>query len=138
MEGLLHGEPSLKGDWRVRLRVSGALVTDAKSMYDHLSKTGSMPTERQTLIDLLVARDLRKRGVVKLKWLSNHHMLADCLTKALNPNEVYRRFCELGLYSLVPTRAHEVQEETRLVLRQGQRERAKERKKASRASATPS
>ena len=64
-------------------------VTDSKSMFDHLGKSGSVPTERQTLIDMLVARDLHESGTIRLHCLPNRHMLADVLTKAVTPNEVY-------------------------------------------------
>ena len=65
LESLLHGEPEIQGDWRHRLTVPGFLVTDARSLYDHMHKTGSVPTERQTLIDLLIAKDLVEAGAVK-------------------------------------------------------------------------
>ena len=129
IENILHGEPDLGKDWRMSLKVPGIIVTDAKSMFDHLGKSGSVPVERQTLIDLLVARDLHENGAVSLRWLPNTHMLADILTKAVKPNEVYQRFRDRGLYSLVPTAEQEQEEDHILVLRQGQRQRAKERKK---------
>ena len=51
-ESLLRGEPECDSDWRRRGRVRGMLITDAKSLFDHLHKKGSIPQERQTLIDL--------------------------------------------------------------------------------------
>ena len=65
VECILHGEPNMQMDWRMRLKIPGVIVTDAKSLFDHLGKSGSIPTERQTLIDLLVARDLQENGAVK-------------------------------------------------------------------------
>ena len=70
IECILYGEPDLSGDWRMQLKVPGLVVTDAKSMYDHLSKSGSIPTERQTLIDLLVARDLHENGAISFTLAS--------------------------------------------------------------------
>ena len=128
IECMLYGEPDLTKDWRMHLKVPGLVVTDSKSMFDHLSKSGSIPTERQTLIDLLVARDLHEQGAVRLFWLPNKHMLADVLTKATNPNEVYTRYRDEGLFSLVPTVHQEEEEARRIALRQGQRRRAKEKK----------
>ena len=56
VENLIYGQPELRDtDWRVHLRVPGILVTDAKSLYDNLQKDGSLPAERQTLLDVLVA-----------------------------------------------------------------------------------
>ena len=111
IENILHGEPDLGKDWRMSLKVPGIIVTDAKSMFDHLGKSGSVPVERQTLIDLLVARDLHENGAVSLRWLPNTHMLADILTKAVKPNEVYQRFRDRGLYSLFPTAEQEQEED---------------------------
>ena len=129
IERLLHGGPDRSADWRMHLKVPGIIVTDAKSMYDHLGKSGSTPTERQTLIDLLVARDLQENGAIRLQWLPNKHMLADVLTKATAPNDVYVKFRDRGLYSLVPTEQQGTEEGRRIALRQGQRQRAKDRKK---------
>ena len=72
-------------DWQRSLAVPGIVVTDAKSLYDHLSSTGSVPKERQTLIDLLVARDLAESGAVQLRWAPTTHMTADMLTKLMVP-----------------------------------------------------
>jgi hypothetical protein len=128
LECMLFGEPDLTGHWRHRLKIPGVLVTDSKSLYDHLITTGSVPTERQTLIDLLVARDLHESDAVIMKWLPNRHMVADVLTKALTPNEVYDDLLRSNRYSLVPTENQVKDEAHRQELRRGQRQRAKERK----------
>ena len=128
IECMLYDEPDLTKDWRMHLKIPGLLVTDAKSMYDHLSKSGSIPTERHTLMDLLVARDLHEHGAVRLYWLPNKHMLADVLTKAVSPNEVYVKYRDQGLFSLVPTAQQEEEEAKRMALRQGHRQRAKDKK----------
>ena len=117
-------------DWRMHLKIPGIVVTDAKSLFDHLGKSGSIPTERQTLIDLLVARDLQENGAVKFHWLPNAHMIADVLTKATPVNDVYQKFRDLGLCSLAPTVQQVDDERRRLTLRQGQRQRAKLRKRS--------
>ena len=65
VETLLCGKPVLQDkDWRTELRIPGMLVTDAKSLYDNLQKDGSLPAERQTLLDVLVAKDLLDRAEV--------------------------------------------------------------------------
>ena len=110
------------------LKYPGILVTDAKSLYDHLTKTGSVPNEKGTMIDLLSTRDLNERKAIKIMWLPNRHMVADVLTKPLIPNEVYDRFAQQGILSLVPTEEQEEQESQRLAQRRAQRQRAKERK----------
>ena len=131
LECFLYGEPAeYAPDWRHKLKVPGVTVTDAKSLHDHLGKTGSVPEERQVLIDLLAARDLCEDEVVKVRWLPNQFMLADILTKAVRPNLVTEKFLRKGLFCLVPTQKQQDDEDRRLALRRGQRERAKERKAA--------
>ncbi len=129
-ESLLHGEPEFSENWRHKRKVPGTLVPDSKSLYDHLAKTGSISAQRQTLIDLLVASDLHESETASVKWVPNKHMEADVLTKAVVPNDVYRKLIKDNVYSLVPTEEHQVEEGGRKQLRQGQRQRAKERKKA--------
>ena len=59
VETLFYEQPELKGkDLRTGLRISGILATDANSLFDTFLKGGSTPVERQTLIDVLVAKDL--------------------------------------------------------------------------------
>ena len=83
VETILYDQPEIHDtDWRVGLRVPGILVTDAKSLYDNLQKEGSLPTERQTLLDVLVAKDLVERKCITVRWLPNAHQFADFLTKA--------------------------------------------------------
>ena len=48
VESILYGEPEYGEDWRKKLKVPGNLITDAKSLYDHLGKTGSIPKDRST------------------------------------------------------------------------------------------
>ena len=82
-------------------------------------------------MDLLVARDLIENKAMTLKWMPNKHMLADVLTKAVRPNEVYEKFRDLGIFSLVPSAEQEEEEAHRVALRQGQRQRAKSRKRGN-------
>ena len=121
LESLIHGESDVTStaDWRMNLQIPGTIVTDAKSLFDHLNKTGSIPTERQTLIDLLVARDLQDNNAIMFKWLPNSHMLADVLTKATRPNAIHVKFRDSGMFSLAPTAEQTEDEEKRRQLRQG-------------------
>ena len=90
VHSLQCGEPEYEPDWRHRLVVPGVLVTDAKSLYDHLNTTGKIPRERQTMIDLPVARDLVEAKAVRLCWVPTRHMLADILTKMMVPGDVFK------------------------------------------------
>jgi hypothetical protein len=127
VQSLLHGEPVYDPEWRHKLKVPGVLITDAKSLYDHLNTTGKVPKERQTLIDLLVARDLIETGAVKLMWVPTAHMVADILTKVMKPTSCYVRLRDTQRFSVARTEDDEEREQRRLELRQGQRQRRKER-----------
>ena len=44
VEAMLYGEPeSYPHDWRMHLKIPGISLIDAKGLFDHLSKTGSVP-----------------------------------------------------------------------------------------------
>ena len=129
VEAFIWGEPGTTGNWRHNLKLPGIMVTDARSLYDHLCTTGSMPSERQTLIDLLIARDLTEAKAMEIRWVPTTHMLADALTKSMRLSDVMHRFMTQGVYSLVPTEQEEKLEEHRKALRQGQRGRRKEKMK---------
>ena len=124
---MMHGEPDYGPQWRHELKIPGILVTDAKGLYDHLRTTGSMPKERQTLIDLLVARDLIEAGSVKLRWVPQSHMLADPLTKNMKTTPVFDLLHERLLHALVQTPEGALKETRRSEQRQGQRQRRKAR-----------
>ena len=139
IETLLYGQPELKEiDWRVHLRIPGILVTDAKSLYDNLQRDGSLPAERQTLLDVLVAKDLVEQKCIDVRWLPNAHQFADFLTKPEVVTISLQTFLREGRVSLVPTQAQAEEEAHRPELRRGQRQRAKERKEARKGRAPAS
>ena len=82
------------------------------------------------MIDLLVARDLVESGAVRLCWVPTKHMLADVLTKVMKPSEIFVKFRETQLFSLVRSPGDQLMEQHRLELRQGQRQRRKARDRA--------
>ena len=136
IQSLQRGEPEYTPEWRHQLLIPGILVTDAKSLYDHLNTTGKIPKEGQTMIDLLVARDLIEAGTVRLCWVPTKHMLADVLTKVMKPAEAFVKFRMKQLFSLVRNKGEQDEEQHRLGLRQGQRQRRKARDKAKLLSPT--
>jgi len=107
------------------------LITDAKSLYDHLCKTGSVPKEKQTLIDLLVARDLMEERAVRIRWVPTDHMLADMLTKEMKLSPAVVKFLDQQVYCVARSLDEQEKDAYRLGLRQGQRQRRKERKNAA-------
>ncbi len=126
-ESVLHGEPEFGPNWRHQLKIQGIVVTDAKSLYDHLNATGSVPHERQTLIDLLIARDLSEHNALQIKWVPTAHQLADCLTKMMKLPPTMQKFLYQQEYSLTMSTQEAEQEEHLKSLRQGQRQRRKAR-----------
>ena len=130
VQAFIYGEPEdYTNNWREELLVPGIMTTDAASLYDHLNKTGSIPEERQILIDLLTARDMVEEKIVDLKWCPTTHMLADVLTKPMEFTEVQKRLFYENQYSLNPTTEELQTEERRKENRKNQRERAKVRRK---------
>ena len=96
-----------------------------------------MPTERQTLIDLLVAKDLVEAGAIKVCWVPTTHQLADVFTKIMKPPPVMSAFLRTGRYSLVQTEEESRGEDHRAALRQAQRQRRKDRVKAIKSLRRP-
>ena len=64
------------------------MVTDADSLYDYLQKTGSIPKERQTLMDLMVGKSFGEtyRGEDEVGPYHTH------FTKDLPMNDIYQKF----------------------------------------------
>ena len=125
----MYGEPELGPNWRHELKIPGILVTDARSLYDHINKTGSMPTERQTLIDLLIARDLTEAKAITVRWVPTTHQLADVFTKFMRATPIFSKLMTQQLYCLIGNDEETKEEARRADLRKGQRDRRKARMK---------
>lgn len=124
-------------EWRSKLRTAGGLVTDAKSLYDHLQTTGQIPTERQTMLDLLVCKDLLEVGGYDLWWVPTHRQHGDGLTKHMR-NVLWEQYIKEGWISLKETKKEAELEQHRKGLRQAQRQRRKEKFKSGSASSKKS
>ena len=134
LDMLLRGSYEVTASWRENCHVKGGLVTDAKSLYDHLTTTGQIPKERQTMLDLLASKHLLEGELFKLFWVPTHRQFADVLTKKMK-DVLWEEFVKRGRISLVETEEERATEEHRKELRKGQRLRRKEKMK-SRGSAT--
>ena len=67
--------------WQDRaLTIPQITVVDARSLRDHLHKTGGQPTEKRVGLDLCDVREWLERGD-KLGWVPTTHMLVDPFTK---------------------------------------------------------
>ena len=69
LQSSFYGELEGAADCHSRRRILGIVETDAKSVCDHLHKTGSTQRKRQAFICLLVVRNLVEDAVVKVKWV---------------------------------------------------------------------
>ena len=120
---LWTGEIEIKEDWRKHLRFGGGLVTDARSLWDHLQTT-LIPTERQTMLDLLVAKDMMGQKIFETYWVPTHRQMADMLTKKMKAL-LWDKFCKENTLSLKETPQERALEEHRQSLRRQQRQRRK-------------
>lgn len=123
---LCRGVYPISSEWRKEMKIEGGIVTDAKSLYDHLHTTGQVPAERQTMLDLLVAKDMLEQKAYGLYWVPTHKQYADGLTKKMR-NILWEGFCKDNLISLKQTFKEQDIERHRRELRQGQRLRRKAR-----------
>ena len=130
---LQKGSFKLSEDWRKDLTVQGYMVTDARSLYDHLGTTGQVPSERQTMLDLMVTREMLEASTFHLRWVPTYRQYADGLTKRMN-NPLWTEFSAKGLLSLKETQEEARIESHRRDLRKAQRERRKARFAAGNAT----
>ena len=128
IDRLLLGNRPLDANWRTTMGLTGGVVTDAKSLFDHLSTTGQLPTERQTMLDLMVSRHHLESGAYELFWVPTHRQFADCLTKKM-VCLLWQGFCRVPRISLRETPEEKALEDHRRKLRQGQRQRRKAKMK---------
>jgi hypothetical protein len=128
-EALLFGEPPLHSGWKSHLQVPGILVADARSVFDHLKKIGSIPTERQVMLDLLAAKEMVEEGEVKIRWVPTQHMLADPLTKVMESGALKAYMRNQQEYALVQNEEEAAHEKHKADPRRGQRQRRKEKLK---------
>ena len=136
LEAVLYGEPPMGPNWRHELKIPGILVTDARSLHDHINKTGSLPSERQTLIDLLIARDFTEAETLMVRWVPTTNQLADILTKSMKSPPILQKLLRRQLYCLIGDEAEQREESRRADMRKGLRDRRKVRMKEIKSKIT--
>ena len=80
------------------------VITDCKSLYDHLLSQSS-PTldDRRTAIDIVILRDSIDRLGASLRWIPTDRMLADSLTKeSVEAFDLLRACIRSGQYQISP------------------------------------
>ena len=132
-DALKYGHTEVHSDWRSTLRVSGVQVTDAKALFDHCHTTGGLAQERQTAIDLLMAKQWIEEKLMTLKWVPTFKQVADALTKSMK-DTLLTLWKKNGQVCLVSTAADQAEETRRSQIRRGQRERRAARLKSSKHS----
>ena len=125
LDALWYGDTEVSPEWRDSLKTEGHLVTDAKSVYDHLQGT-AMASERQTALDILAVRQLVQQGILRLHWVPTWRQYADGLTKSM-PDVLFEQFKKALRLSLKESAADRLEEERRAGIRKAQRERRKAR-----------
>ena len=84
---------------------SPILVTDCKSLYDHLISP-SAPTaieDRRTSIDVVIIRESVRAMNAHVRWVPTSHMLADALTKDNgDPTDALRGCIRQSAYQISP------------------------------------
>lgn len=125
-DAMYHGCTETTPQWRRELKTGGVIITDAKGLNDHVNKTGSMASEKQTALDMLMVKRLVEDGILQLRWVPTWKQVADPLTKEMG-TELLQQFRHSGKLCLVETQDDKAEEERRAGIRRAQRERRKQR-----------
>ncbi|OLQ12139.1 Transposon Ty1-DR1 Gag-Pol polyprotein [Symbiodinium microadriaticum] len=134
-DALYDGAVTTSSTWRQEIRARGHLVTDARSLYDHVHGSNQLAAERQTSLDILGIRQMVQEGMVSLHWVPTWRQYGDCLTKPME-DLLYVRFKNDGCLNVKQSPADAKEEERRFFLRKAQRERRKLRMHATRDKST--
>ena len=125
-DALFHGCSEISPKWRTELRVGGIIITDAKGLNDHVNKTGSIASEKQAALDMMMVKRLVEDSVLRLRWVPTWKQVADPLTKDM-ATDLLQRFRTNGRLCLVETQQDREEEQRRAGIRKAQRERRKQR-----------
>ena len=107
-----HGSVDLK-NWpqiiEQRMRI---YVTDARSVFDYLSKYAtSTSSDKRMAIEGALLRGTVRRPGAHVRWIDGQQNTANILTKAGADKEVLLNFLKDGYFSLVQTEANRLQKE---------------------------
>ena len=100
---LMHPKqiPRLNPNWEDSLKtIEFGLVTDAKSVFDALSRPSAISaSDKRTCIDLSIIREFLRQNNGCIRWIDGKYQLADSLTK-LMPADFLRSIMKIGRYQL--------------------------------------
>ncbi|CAE7249975.1 TY1B-ER1, partial [Symbiodinium sp. KB8] len=109
-DALYDGAVTTSSTWRQEIRARGHLVTDARSLYDHVHGSNQLAAERQTSLDILGIRQMVQEGMVSLHWVPTWRQYGDCLTKPME-DLLYVRFKNDGCLNVKQSPADAKEEE---------------------------
>ena len=98
------GQCCAQSMWDVPQRPPCILITDCKSLFDHL-KSPSAPSldDRRTSIDIVIIRESAKRMSASIRWIPTDRMLADGMTKeSADALDLLRACMKSGKYQVSP------------------------------------
>ena len=101
---IVHGQCFSHTLWTQSHRVPTLLVTDCKSLFDHLMSP-SAPTldDRRTALDIVIIREARRRMFSSLRWIPTDRMIADGMTKeSADALDLLRACVKAGKYQISP------------------------------------
>lgn len=76
------GGPLPKKQWECHVALfPQVIITDSKSVFDHLQKQGSTPGDERLRLDMNILLDQMEDQRVLVKWISTEQQAADALTK---------------------------------------------------------
>jgi hypothetical protein len=99
----LDGMFDLRDYAEVLLRRQPIVVTDCKSLYDHVTSTSTPAAldDRRTAIDVAIIRQSMHRCGMQVRWAPTDRMLADALTKNKgDPADLLRAVIRASTYQL--------------------------------------
>ena len=123
-DALRYGILDVTSGWRAELQGQGYLVTDARSLYDHVHGSSQLASERQTTLDIFTVRQMVQEKLLGLFWGPTWKQVADSLTKTME-DELFSRFRAAGEINVTQSAEDQVEEARRVGIRRAQRERRK-------------
>ena len=99
---VFDGPSSLRASWNQSLHRCNMILTDCKSLYDHLvSKSAPTLEDKRCALDITIIRESILKTQGSLRWIPTDRMLADALTKeSLEAMDLLRACIKAGHYQV--------------------------------------
>ena len=118
----LHGDVDLKNWPHIIEQRERIYVTDARSVFDYLSKdaTSTSSDERMAIEGALLRETVRRRKA-HVRWIDGQQSMSNILTKAGADKQVLLDFLKDGMFSLVQTESNRLMKERQRLRRSQQK-----------------